>query len=286
MSAGPPTWPRIDGALDDVNEDFHSAYDTVRSAASTDPPVLIFLGDSLIVHLRGQRREQTVTPRLYHAIKAASHAPLALYSALYPRALADERLDEEALRRLDAIRAHTRASQESLAVDVPHSGAQAELRSILHATLASLEQVAAAGSISHAALDAFAGSCGPALLRLMDHATGIQLDALHAAVESTLANMSAAEKEALQVVVAGAHQARERSLAMQYFRKRFHEPAGAEERVAYAENAGNEAAALALVGTRRFDRAIASAFFGDERRLQRDLLGDAAAARLSRIEIK
>lgn len=286
MSAGPPTWPRIEGALDDVNDDFHSAYDTVRSAAATDPPVLIFLGDALILHLRGERRAQTVTPRLYHAIKAASHAPLALYSALYPLALADKPLDAEALRRLDAIRAHTRASQESLAVDVPHAEALDELRPILHATLAFSEQVVAEGGVSHAELAAFARRCGPALLRLMDHATGIQLDALHVAVESTLADMSAAEKDALQIVVAGVHQARERSLAMQYFRKRLREPAGAEERVAYAENAGDEAAALALVGTRRFDRAIASAFFGDERRLQRDLLGDAAAARLSRVEFK
>ena len=38
----------------------------------------------------------------------------------------------------------------------------------------------------------------------------------------------------------------------------------------------DEASALALIGTRRLDRTVARAFFGDARRLQRDLLGDAA----------
>jgi len=43
----------------------------------------------------------------------------------------------------------------------------------------------------------------------------------------------------------------------------------------------DEDAALALVGTQRLDRALAQAFFGDARRLQRDVLGDAAHALLS-----
>jgi hypothetical protein len=40
-----------------------------------------------------------------------------------------------------------------------------------------------------------------------------------------------------------------------------------------------------LVGTRRLDRAIASAFFGDPKRLQRDVLGDAAKSALERIAL-
>ena len=71
------------------------------------------------------------------------------------------------------------------------------------------------------------------------------------------------------------HQARARSLGMQYFQKRLGEPPGAEERVSYAEGVADAEEALALVGTRRADRAIASAFFGDPHRLQRDVLGDA-----------
>jgi hypothetical protein len=38
--------------------------------------------------------------------------------------------------------------------------------------------------------------------------------------------------------------------------------------------------ALRLVATCHFDRELAAAFFGDPKRLQRDVLGDAAAALL------
>jgi hypothetical protein len=43
--------------------------------------------------------------------------------------------------------------------------------------------------------------------------------------------------------------------------------------------------ALALVGTRRLDRRVAAAFFGDPSRLQRDVLGDSVRERLKRVEL-
>ena len=67
---------------------------------------------------------------------------------------------------------------------------------------------------------------------------------------------------------------------MQYFRKRFAEPSGVETHVTYAEGVRDERAALALVATQRLDRSVALAFFGDEKRLQRDILGDAAERQL------
>jgi hypothetical protein len=90
----------------------------------------------------------------------------------------------------------------------------------------------------------------------------------------------------LEIVVAGAHQARARSLGMQYCQKRFGEAPGEERRVAYAESAQDVDQARSLVGTRRLDRAIAGAFFGDPKRLQRDVLGDSAKSALQRIELQ
>jgi hypothetical protein len=122
-------------------------------------------------------------------------------------------------------------------------------------------------------------------LRLVDHATRLQLAALDAQVELAVRRMSERERAALQVVVTGDHQARERSLVLQYFQKRLGEHAGTEDRVSYAEGVSDEQQALALVGTRRLDRAIALAFFGDPKRLQRDVLGDSAHALLSSLEL-
>lgn len=281
MSNEAPRWPRIESPLDNVNADFHESYDSARSAAEAAAPVLVFIDDALVVFLRGERRAIPVTPRLYHAIKSASHVPLALYSMLY--LLGDRALDAATVRRLIALREHTEVSLAALASDITDAGVRADLQPLLASTLALIERTLADRRAFRSSITTFARRCGPALLRLIDRATGVQLDALHACVEEVLAAMTPAETSRLQVVVAGPHQARERSVAMQYFRKRLHEPARTEDRVAYAENAADEQAALMLVGTRRFDRALAGAFFGDERRMQRDLLGDAAAARLSAI---
>jgi hypothetical protein len=130
------------------------------------------------------------------------------------------------------------------------------------------------------ALAQFAGRLGPLLVRLIDDATALQLQGLDRNTRALLARLSAGELAQLQVVVTGEHQARVRSLPMQYFRRLLDEPDGSERRVVYAEGVSDEQGALALAATRRLDRAIGRDFFGDPWRLQRDLLGDAAHARL------
>jgi hypothetical protein len=160
---------------------------------------------------------------------------------------------------------------------------------MLRSCVAFLDRTLAEACVSHAALELLARETGPMLLRLTEHATRARLAALHRAVEAELALMSGQERRALQVVIAGDHQARVRSLAVQYFQRRFDELPGADRRVTYAEGLDEPALALGLVGKRILDRDIAVAFFGDPARLQRDVLGDAAAllldqARLERIE--
>jgi hypothetical protein len=124
------------------------------------------------------------------------------------------------------------------------------------------------------------------ILQLTAEATRVQLTLLDAAVESALALLDAAQRRKLHVIVTGSHQGRARSLALQYFEKRLREPAQEEARVAYAEGVSDEKGALALVGTRKIDFAVAKAFFGDERRLQRDVLGDAAEALLAKSKLR
>jgi hypothetical protein len=132
----------------------------------------------------------------------------------------------------------------------------------------------------------FAQKAREPLLRLTDLATDAELRSLHAATKSALELLSEPERDELEVVVAGNHQARARSLGMQYFARRFGEREGEEVRVAYGENIETEEEALELVATRRLDRELALAFFGDERRMQRDLLADAATRGLDRMHIE
>ena len=68
-------------------------------------------------------------------------------------------------------------------------------------------------------------------------------------------------------------------LALQYFQRMLGEPEGL--RLVYAEGLWSEPAALQLLGTHLLDAEIATAFFGEPRRLHRDLLADAAAEYLT-----
>jgi hypothetical protein len=164
--------------------------------------------------------------------------------------------------------------------------AQRDVRSVLEQSQAFIDEQLACAHVEPERIASFAREVGPLLLALTGHATKLELDALDAAVNDALASLSVAEVNELEVVVTGAHQARARSLGMQYFQRRFGEEPGEERRVAYAEAAQDVEHARTLVGTRRLDRVIAGAFFADERRLQRDVLGDAAQSALEHFELE
>jgi hypothetical protein len=104
-------------------------------------------------------------------------------------------------------------------------------------------------------------------------------------VETQVATLTRRERSTFQVVVTGDHQARVRSRGMQYFQARFPEAACAEQRVVYAEGVHDEEGALTLMGTRRFDAPLARAFFGDPKRLQRDVLGDEVRDQLAEAKL-
>jgi hypothetical protein len=269
--------PQAEPAGEGVNQAFHAAYGRAQDLLCLDTPVFVLLAEVLVVHHRGVRAELPVRPLAFHVIKAVSHAPVALFALLERGAPPAELASFGA--RLDAARTELRAECAQL----PDADA---LDAVLADTTAFLSEVGAGLPHRADARSTFAACVGPRLLALAALATRLQLDALHAAVERALASFSDGECASLQVVVTGDHQARERSLGLQYFQRRLGEPLhGEEERVSYAEAVSDEAGALALVGTRKLDRRLAEAFFGDPRRLQRDVLGDAAAAQLGRMAL-
>jgi len=277
-----PTPPRVGGALDSVNDTFHREYDEARGKAELDAPVIVMVADTLVVVHRGERRELPITLRFSHVIKSAAHAPVALFAALHR--LEGRALDPSTRTRIEALRDDVVASLSSLGGQATADEQQTilDLRAVLSSTHAYMELVldTREKTVEVQPLATFARDTGPLLLQLTAHATRVQLDALDACVGDALAAIDPAERRALQVVVTGDHQARVRSLGMQYFRKRLREPEGTEDRVTYAAGVTDVDEALALVGRRRLDAAIAAAFFGDEKRLQRDVLGDAVHALL------
>lgn len=270
---GSPAQAATSPALDEINQGFHTLYDAARDQKREDGPVFVVLADDLVVFQRGERKAFSFSPRPYHVIKSIAHAPVALY-AMSMRS-------PWPVGQATKLRARLSAAYEKLPEDARElsPGARSDLTRVAQASLALIDLCQSQG-FSRQGLADFAATTGPLVLRLADEATRFQLHALHDHTELAVASLSAAERASLQVVVAGDHQARVRSLAMQYFMKRLPERAGAPGRVIYAEGVSDEERALQLVGTQRVDRVLARAFFGDEQRLQRDILGDAAEQQL------
>ncbi len=290
--AGDPSQPpRVGGALDGVNDGFHAAYDGARDQAKLDAPVFVVHADALFVFRHDTKREVPLTPRIFHVIKSAAHAPVAIFAVFHRNG--DDHggaLERPAGGRIDALREHVAQALAALGAEYEADREITEaIRAVLDASLAFLARAlgeATPGTTpTGVELDAFARATGKQLLHMTTLATRVQLTALHEVVDKALSELDAGERRGLQVVVTGDHQARVRSLAMQYFRKRFGEAEGAEDRVTYAEGVEDVDEALALVGTRRLDMAIAKAFFGDAKRLQRDVLGDAVHELLSSTDL-
>jgi hypothetical protein len=267
--------PRALAPLDAANQVFGEAYQSSREHASRDVPILVLLPAEVVVRCGGRRSAFPVFCGSFCAAKNVAHIVVALFALT----LKEAPLSAESLSRAKALRAHALSALEGLD-DPALEKARPGLTHLLELA------IAFAGTVvqKHVATDeeraAFARRAGPQILSITELATCAQIAELHEVVETALGTLSKDERARLQIVVVGDHQARSRSLGMQYFQRRLDERPGDDERVTYGENITDEKEALALVGTRQLDRAIAGAFFGDEKRLQRDVLGAAPNAGL------
>jgi hypothetical protein len=265
---------------EELDANFHTAYDRMRVSSARAAPVLVLFDGSLVL-MHGSRRDEFVASHpSTRILQAVAHAPVGVFAVLSELATGSPLGLAERTRLAQLRSACSRVSKACAGLD------ERDVEDVIERSLRFIDAELARGSADTSALARFASGVGPKLLALIDHATRLELEALHEATDKALASLDAAELRELEVVVAGAHQARTRSLGLQYFQKRFGEAAGEERRVAYAESAGSVDEARSLVGARRLDRAIARAFFGDPKRLQRDVLGDAAKRALERAEVR
>ena len=87
--------------------------------------------------------------------------------------------------------------------------------------------------------------------------------------------------------ICGAHQPRYREATCQYFGRLLHQPEGygaeREDRLVYGEGLCDVNAALDLLARHIVDQRASNLLFGDRRRLQEDLLADAANAEVRKL---
>jgi hypothetical protein len=126
---------------------------------------------------------------------------------------------------------------------------------------------------------ALSQSLTPTILDNVREAARAQLDGLHAVVQRWRATMGESDWDRAKIVVLGVRQARVDNLQFAYF-QRVLGASAVDKRLFYAEGLSTEQLGLDLLGTILLDRGVSTAFFGDESRMERDVLGDAAAAYL------
>src|SRR4029077_1866303 len=124
-------------------------------------------------------------------------------------------------------------------------------------------------------LRTFTREMGKQITPLVDEIARLQIDTLDAAVQALRKELSDEEWQRLKVVVMGSAMPRQQQIVVQYFAKLLGEP-GEGPRIIYAGGLWTEGPALDLLGKHLLDGAIGRDFFGDDRRMMRDLLADAA----------
>jgi len=273
-----------------LNAAFRDAYAARREAVLDSlSPVIAQIDDLLILRHRGQRLEGPARTRRYHELKAINHLPLALHLLLSGRRGA---LDEALRGQLTSLRPLITQAVASLDARGFTPESLARQRRLLEASLALLEQVLAADSVMPEALSAFTRAQVPDLLLNSEDAARDQLETMHATVEAWKQRMTPEERARLRAVVAASHMSRPGNIALQYFsvalgerwEGRFdQEDLQPGKRVLAAETAFDEAAAFELLATHALDASVAVRFFGEESRMQRDLLADAAERLLAKM---
>jgi hypothetical protein len=271
------------GLLSTLNQYFHNDYEelvgiTKLSLEREGNPLLILVGNELILHRNGRRETAPVIPPVYHQLKAVGHTLFGVYLSLLvrePGGLNERKLlqVEQQHNLINTVLAHLDEQ------DFPEA-VRAGQRVLLEAASQLLTECRKNRRVDLRAVHEFALAMGKEMSANNLHAQRGQLTSLHRQVCAWLDPMEAGERERLYVVVCGSHQARYQEIAMTYFRHLLGEfsidGAHGEDRLMYAESRFEEDNAIDLIARHIIDQDAGSAFFGDRFRMQRDLLGDGA----------
>jgi hypothetical protein len=270
-------------ALEAFDVAFRQQYAKARaSTLSRLDPIIVVYHDALVLMHAGKREEVDVIPRRYHDLKAIAHMPLSLFVALAPREQGP--LDDEAIEDLKRLRASIELVREAIG----DSGFSAEqlkrAQTIVERSSRLLDEVIAAGRYAKQDLLDFTSAMAPLVMANGRDAAIAQIDAYHAQVSAWRRTLGPEAWSQLRVVVLGGQMPRKGNVAARYFAKCLGIE-GESRRLVYAEQSSGPPSALNLLATHQLDSEIGAAFFNDPERMERDLLGDAAAEYLKTFDV-
>jgi hypothetical protein len=137
--------------------------------------------------------------------------------------------------------------------------------------------------VDAAAVTGFARSLADDLMKNSNEAAQLKLDAYDRQMRVWWNQLPAANRKKFVAVVVGASTPRQRNLAVQFFAHVI-EVKGEGARIIYAESLFDVDKALNLCGTHLIDSRVASGFFADDRRMNRDLFSDFATGYLRKVK--
>jgi hypothetical protein len=268
-----------------INISFHETYtrlvEQVLAQLGESMPVIVLIGDDAMLLCDGRERREQVIPVRYHELKALAH--LAFGVQLTLMANGSGRLTE-----LTASELHEKGAQ----IREVHAAATATIASNAPAELLCrartlVDRVLAEGVVDFQQLHEHIRALASHALEIAQLAVRVELEQLHALLARWRNNLDEKRWAGIYVVICGAHQPRYREAVCQYFGRLLHEPEGyaaeREDRLVYGEGLCDVDAALDLLARHIVDQRASNLLFGDRRRLQKDLLADAATTELRRL---
>jgi len=281
--------PPRDGLLAAINVGFHETYtrlvEQVLTQLGDNVPVVVLTGDDATLLCDGkEQREQVILAR-YHELKALAHLAFGIQLTLM--ANGSGRLTELTASELHEKRAQIREAHvaanglsDSAFSSPTVTIAPKAPTELLCRARTLVDRVLADGVVNFKRLEEHVQGLASSALETARLAVCIELEQLHALLGRWRNHLGETRWAGLYAVICGAHQPRYREATCQYFGRLLHQPEGygaeREDRMVYAEGVCDVDTALDLLARHIVDQRASNLLFGDRRRLQEDLLADAA----------
>jgi hypothetical protein len=283
--------PPRNGPFAAFNVDFHVTYtrliEQVLAQLGESVPVVVLIGDDATLLCDGGEQREQVIPARYHEFKALAHLAFGVQLTLMANGsghvteLTANELHEKRTQIRDVQAAANSASSTPTVTILPKA---AEL---LCRARTLVDRVLEEGVVDFERLHENIRALASHALETAQLAVCIELEQLHVLLARWRNDLGEPRWAGLYVVICGDHQPRYREATCQYFGQLLHQPEGyaaeREDRLVYGEGLCDINAALDLLARHIVDQRASNLLFGDRRRLQEDLLADAARAEVRKL---
>jgi hypothetical protein len=275
-----------------INVSFHVTYtrlvEQVLAQLGDSVPVVVVIGDDATILCDGREQREQVIPARYHELKALAHLAFGVQLTLMANGrgqlteLTANELHEKRTQIRDAHAAANSAYSTPMVTNMLEAPAE-----LLCRARSLVDKVLQEGVVDFERLHEQIRELASHALETAQLAVGIELEQLHALLTRWRNNLGEPRWAGLYVVICGSHQPRYREATCQYFGQLLHQPEGyaaeREDRLVYGEGLCDVNAALDLLARHIVDQRASNLLFADRRRLQEDLLADAASTEVRKL---